>query len=325
MGLKERLRARASGALIDGALRGLSRAAKLHPAARPEHHDVDVVTNVPYARTGAAHHLLDVYVPRHATGPMPIVLYIHGGGFRILSKDSHWMMGLGFARRGYVVFNINYRLAPQNKFPAALEDAAMAYRFILEHAAAFSGDPNKIILAGESAGANLSLALTTAACFRRAEPYVADLFGKLPIATLPWCGLLQVADPNRYADEKPLPAWIIDRIHTVCGSYVDGAQGPTELASPLLVMESDVEPDFPLPPMMITVGKNDPIEADSHRLAHALARRGTKHELRVYDGEHHAFQAMVWRKRARQSWRDTYAFLDDVLDGEEQRRQVVRP
>ncbi len=324
MGMKERLRARASGVAIDGALRGLSRVAKLHPAARPAHHDVDVVTNVPYARTGAEHHLLDVYVPRHATGPMPVVLYIHGGGFRILSKDSHWMMGLGFARRGYVVFNINYRLAPQNKFPAALEDAAMAYRFVLQHAAAFSGDPTRVIIAGESAGANLSLALTTAACFRREEPYVTDLFGQVPMATLPWCGLLQVADPNRYADEKPLPGWIIDRIHTVCGAYVDGAKTPTDLASPLLILESDAQPEHALPPMMITVGNNDPIEADSHRLARALQKRGSKHELRVYEGEHHAFQAFVWRKRSRQSWRDTYAFLDDVLDPARSVREEAR-
>ena len=51
------------------------------------------------------------------------MLYVHGGGFRILSKDTHWIMGLAFARRGFLVFNIGYRLAPKHPFPAAIADA----------------------------------------------------------------------------------------------------------------------------------------------------------------------------------------------------------
>jgi alpha/beta hydrolase fold len=59
---------------------------------------------------------------RHKGPPWPIVFYVHGGAFRILSKDTHWVMALSFARRGFVVFNVSYRLAPKHRFPAPLED-----------------------------------------------------------------------------------------------------------------------------------------------------------------------------------------------------------
>ena len=60
---------------------------------------------------------------------------MHGGAFQSLSKDTHWLMGLAFARRGYVVFSINYRLAPKHRFPAGLQDACTAARWVHENAA----------------------------------------------------------------------------------------------------------------------------------------------------------------------------------------------
>src|SRR5215468_3738307 len=112
------LRMRAGAFFVDNAFRGLSRLGQLHPLADPASHGVDVIRDVAYRPTGRRAHRLDVYLPRdrhrrrRGEGPLPVVLYIHGGGFRILSKETHWMMGLAFARRGYLVFNINYRLAP---------------------------------------------------------------------------------------------------------------------------------------------------------------------------------------------------------------------
>src|SRR5690606_5988723 len=121
-------------------------------------------------------HRLDVYRPAHAEGPRPVVLYVHGGGFRILSKETHWLMGLYFARRGYVVFNIGYRLAPKHPFPAALEDSADALGWVVQNAHRYGGDPTRLVLAGESAGANLVTSLTLACCYRREEPYARRVF-----------------------------------------------------------------------------------------------------------------------------------------------------
>ena len=110
---------------MDGFFRGISRAGLLHPSARPERHGVEVLRDIAYLDTGRPEHRLDVYRPRRAstTENVPVVLYVHGGGFRILSKDTHWVMGLAFARRGYLVFNIGYRLAPAHPYPAALSDS----------------------------------------------------------------------------------------------------------------------------------------------------------------------------------------------------------
>src|SRR5437016_1335584 len=102
-------------------LEGLSRAGRATPLARAYMRGVRVERNVAYHQRGAPHHRLDVYQTRERG---PALLYLHGGAFRILSKDTHWLMATIFAKAGYVVFNANYRLAPVHRFPAATEDAA---------------------------------------------------------------------------------------------------------------------------------------------------------------------------------------------------------
>ena len=95
---------------------GLTTAGRLHPLARLERHGVERLADIAYADSDLPEQRLDVYRPiERPDHPLPVCLYIHGGGFRILSKDSHWLMGLLFARRGYVVFNISYRLAPRHQ------------------------------------------------------------------------------------------------------------------------------------------------------------------------------------------------------------------
>lgn len=314
MRASEQLRRRVGAALTDGFFRGASRLGRLHPASRPERHGVSVTRDIAYDPAHPARRL-DVWRPRDAPdGPRPALLYVHGGGFRILSKDTHWVMALGFARRGYVVFNVDYRLAPAHPYPAALEDVAAAYAWVVARAADHGADVSRLVLAGESAGANLVAALAAAACFERPEPFARKVFdtGVVPRAVLPACGLHQVSDPARFRRRRPdISRFIADRIEEVSHAYVghlgDAAGEP--LASPLHLFESDAEPARPLPAFFLTCGTADPILDDTRRLAAALVRRGVVSEARYYPGEPHAFHALVFREAARRHWRDSYDFL----------------
>jgi acetyl esterase len=311
-----RMRKAAGAFLVDGFFTRGSRLAQLHPRARPEAHGVEVIRDIAYTPSGKREHLLDVYRPANRKGLLPVVLYVHGGGFRILSKDSHWIMGLGYARRGFVVFNVNYHLGAENPFPAALQDCAKAYRWVLANAARFGGDVSQLVLAGESAGANLVTSMTIAASYDRPEPYAREIFetGIVPRATLPACGIFQVTDVARFARRRPLPTFIADRLHEVSQSYLPtDASIALDLADPVVLLERGEAPARPLPPFFLACGTKDPLLDDTRRLGRALEALGTRADVHVYPGEVHAFHAMVWRAHAKQCWRDTYAFLDSVL------------
>src|SRR4051794_39690576 len=114
-GLAAEARRFLGAAAVDGFFNGFSRLARFHPQAKPERHAVEHLRDIRYRGGTQREHLLDVYRPapptksggsapayrRYHGPPWPMVFYVHGGGFRILSKDTHWIMGLGFARRGF--------------------------------------------------------------------------------------------------------------------------------------------------------------------------------------------------------------------------------
>jgi acetyl esterase/lipase len=311
----DRLRQGAGAFATDGFFRSIARAGKLHPLARPERHGVETLLDVPYRDTGLPEHRLDVYRPLAAGSPAPVVLYVHGGGFRILSKDTHWLMALAFSRRNMLVFNINYRLAPRHPYPAAIEDTCAAFDWVVRNAPRFGGDPSRMILAGESAGANLATALAIATCYRRREPFARSVFdlGVTPRAVVSTCGILQVSDPGRFARRRKLSSFMIDRIEEPARAYLGGVVGPDperELADPLLVLERGEAPARPLPAFFAPVGTRDPLLDDTRRLRAALDKLGVPCEDRYYRGEIHAFHALLFLKNARRCWGHTFAFLE---------------
>ena len=294
---------------------GLSSAGRLLPSSRPEAHGVEVIRDVPYAGSPEPWHRLDIYRPTNPTRALPVVLYVHGGGFQLLSKDTHWMMGLIFARAGYVVCNISYRLAPKHPFPAALEDTCAALEWVARHVSEYGGDPDHVVFAGESAGANLACALTIATCYRRTEPYAERAWnaGIVPRAVVLGCGILQVSDPARFARRRKLPLWVIRMLADISEGYIPGATANAALADPLLILEQAHKPDRPLPPFFAFAGTRDPILDDTRRVEAALRALHVPHEVRFYPGELHAFHALTMRKAARDCWRDKLSFLERQL------------
>jgi acetyl esterase len=313
---------------------GLSAAGKLHPQSDPKKHGVEVVSNIRYRETSppqkSHYHLLDVYRPIKRDGPLPVVLYVHGGAFRILSKDTHWIMALAFARRGYVVANINYRLAPECPFPAALEDSCYAFKWVIDNIADYGGDVSQLVLAGESAGANLVTALSICATYARPEPYAQMVFNTnvAPKVVLPACGVLQVSDVDRFARQKDIPTWVVDRLEEVAFGYIgrkataNVGDRDTELANPLLILESDVEPVRPLPAYFATCGTKDVLIYDTKRLIPALEKHGAVAEAIYYPGEIHAFHALLFRKAAKKCWVDQLRFTKRILNKDKEKAKL---
>lgn len=309
----------AGSAIVDNFFRITSFTTKFIPLAHPRLHGVTVERDIRYFDGADPFHTLDVYRPKKTNGKLPIVFYIHGGGFRILSKDSHWLFGLLFARRGYLVFNVGYRLAPKHPFPAAIEDVCRAYEWVVKNAERYGGDLSRIVVAGESAGANLATALTVATHFERPEPYAKRVFDLevTPKAVVPACGMLQVSDPERYVRRKKLPSLLVDRLAEVADAYLYGVkirkQDELDLCDPLCLLEREGQPDRPLPPFFTFVGTADPLLDDTRRLKVALERRGVKCDVRYMPGEMHAFHAFVFRSTARQIWREKFRFLEQTI------------
>lgn len=311
----EQIRQAAGGAAARAFFGGSSRLARLHPQARPEAHGIVVERDLPYG--AGPRHRLDLYRPADARGPLPTVFYIHGGGFRILSKETHWVMGLAFARRGYLVVNVEYRLAPKAPFPSAVEDVAEAFRWLVEHGPRHGVDLSRLVFAGESAGANLATTLALSTVYERPEPYAARVFatGVVPRAVIPACGILQVSDAERFRRRKPgFPSLVLDRIKEVGDGYLTeplSSYGASlDLADPLVWAERGERPARPLPPFLLQVGTRDPLLDDTRRMQRALTELGGLAEAQYYPGGIHAFHAFVFLESARRCWREKYSFLE---------------
>jgi acetyl esterase len=262
---------------------------------------------------------LDVYRPLFAPRPMPVLLYIHGGAFSLCSKETHRGIARATAWGGqYLVFNIDYRLAPQFRFPCAHEDACAAYVWVAENCARFGGDPNRIVVAGESAGGNLALSVAIAASYKRSEPWAkrayeakARLIGVKPI--MPY---LQVTNAARQSN-NPGAGWLALRAaRDIAKAYMGSsrAQPSTEtmMADPIRVLEECGVPDKPFPPVFSGVGTRDVCCEDVQRLERACAHLNIPTQMHYYEGEIHAFHVLGWRENSRRYWAQAFGFLKTV-------------
>ena len=108
-----------------------------------------------------ARHKLDVWVPRRrSAAPLPVVVFFYGGGWVAGERSEYGFAGRAFAARDFVAIVPDYRLVPGTRFPGFVEDGALAVKWAREHAARFGGDPERITLAGHSAGAYIGAMLS---------------------------------------------------------------------------------------------------------------------------------------------------------------------
>ena len=274
--------------------------------------DVERISALSYGSHGSFS-TLDIYRPIKRTGSIPVVFYIHGGAFRSLSKDTHWVMGRNFARAGYMVVSINYRLAPKNPYPAAIEDVCQAWMWMLENLEQYGGDSSRIAVAGESAGANLTMALAFCLLHRRSESWAQRVYdaGVTPKVLLPACGIFQVSQPERFSEKGVVQTLNFYNARDLQLCYLPNQESMT-LADPICLLE-EYELDRVVPPTFLCVGTWDPLVGDTQRMAAILRERGGVVEERYYKREIHAFHALIFRKQARLCWKDMIGFADRYL------------
>ena len=116
-----------------------------------------VVPNITYVTANNWEAKLDVYTPRQPAGPVPTVIYIHGGWWISGSKESSVLSILPYLERGFAVVNVEYRLARVSLAPAAVEDCRCALRWVIRNAKEHNFDTSRLVVTGGSAGGHLSL------------------------------------------------------------------------------------------------------------------------------------------------------------------------
>ncbi len=141
------------GFLAATALASCARGAD-QPAAK-----VTIENDIVYTRAGGSDLKLDLARPSEGDGPFPVVLVIHGGGWRGGSKDGNRPALAEFAKRGYVAVSPQYRFCPKDTFPAQVHDVKAAVRWVKAHAGQYKADPGHVGAVGFSAGGHLSMML----------------------------------------------------------------------------------------------------------------------------------------------------------------------
>lgn len=303
---------------IRAALAGFVSLSTNFPHARARKAATHIIKDVPYSTEGYVEHRLDVIRMRSAEGVQPALLYVHGGAFAVCSKETHEILTHQYARMGFTVFSMDYRLMPEHRFPAAFHDACAALLWVMENAEQYGADASKLVIGGESAGANLSLGLAAAASYRDEDDVWAQrVYDANPtiVAVMPACGVLQVSGINRlWSNHRfdPITRGVLSAMQRDYLPEVDSLTGPTLWADPLLVVERRAL-TRPLPPMFTFCGTGDVLLHDTIRLGARLRKLGVRSECEIYPGEMHAFHALVWRPGARKVWRQKRAFLQELL------------
>ncbi|CAB3758063.1 alpha/beta hydrolase [Paraburkholderia humisilvae] len=217
--------------------------------------------------------------PDHAAGSarIPTILYLHGGGYYFCSPRTHRAVSFGLATRtGARLFSLDYRRAPEHRFPAALDDTLAAYRRLI----AAGAQPQSLVLAGDSAGGGLALATLVA---------LRDAGEPLPAGALlfsPWTDLAATGASITTNDGAD-PMFCGASIGRAAKLYLGDAPATHPHASPLY---ADLRN---LPPLFIQAGSTEVLLDDARRVAERATQAGVPVEFEVWPKMPHAWQLWV--------------------------------
>jgi len=252
---------------------------------------------------GAGHQIpMRVYRPLGADAPAPVVLFAHGGGFVFGTLDSHD----DFCRRmsaglDAVVVAVDYRLAPEHRHPAALEDVLAAAEWVVKNAGDLGADPSRLVLAGDSAGGNLA-ACAALLARDRGGPAVRVQLLVYPMIVPGHHGESYHRYAEGYANTAAATDWYWDQYRPE-----ETAGGPGPYLSPV---EADLAG---LAPVVMISAACDPLHDDSELYARALGEAGVACWYRDYPGTFHGFATIsslgVARRAQEEMWEQVRALL----------------
>lgn len=211
----------------------------------------------------------------------PVVVYFHGGGFVIADLDVYDGGPRGVSKMADVlVVSVHYRQAPENKFPAAHEDAIAAYRWVVENAQSFNGDPQKIAVMGESAGGNLAVNVSIAAR-DQGLPLPAHQVLVYPLVGNDLNNESYVENANAKPLNKAMIEWFVG--HTF--------NDQSETADPRVnVVEADL---IGLPTTTVILAEIDPLRTEGELLCERLEQAGVEVRHKTFHGSTHEFFGMA--------------------------------
>jgi monoterpene epsilon-lactone hydrolase len=214
------------------------------------------------------------WVSSPSATPQAVLYYLHGGGFTAGSCVTHRELAARLCLAGGVrVLLIDYRLAPEQPFPAALEDAAAAYQWLLAQGI----PPQQIVIGGDSAGGGLALATMV---------WLREQAVELPAAGVllsPWTDLA-LAGPSMQTRAELDPLCSQASLQRAAHWYLAGADPTDPFVSPVYAQL------YGLPPLLIQVGDHEVLLSDSTRVAEQARAQGVEVILEVYDELWHVFQ-----------------------------------
>jgi acetyl esterase len=223
-----------------------------------------------------------IYTPEGAgAGPLPVIVYYHGGGWVIANIDTYESSAMALAKKtGAIVASVEYRHAPEAKFPAAHEDSFAAYKWVVDHAGEFGGDAKKLALVGESAGGNLA---ANVAIMARDQNVQAPLQMVLvyPVAGTDMNTPSYIANQNAIPLSKGAMGWFVDKV----------LAKPEDAKSPMLNLTTMADLKG-LPPATVITAEIDPLMSDGKMLAEKLEAAGVKTTYQNNEGVTHEFFGM---------------------------------
>jgi acetyl esterase len=220
-----------------------------------------------------------VYHPLDAPqGPLAVAVFTHGGGWVVCDLDSHDGMCRAVANASHcVVVAVDYRLAPEHRFPAGLEDAYAVLEWVAANAHEIEVDPSRLAVVGDSAGGNLAAALTLMAR-ERVGPRIAAQVLVYPVTDHDFT----TESHNDPGDPKVLQS---DEVQYFWQEYLSDARDASNpYASPMRAPSLRE-----LPPALVITAEFDPLRDEGEAYAHRLADAGVPVELVRYDGMMHSF------------------------------------